>query len=124
MSSTSGRASRGAASSAIVHDLAVPQAASAQGAQDDNVAHWRRIALAASEQGEIDAALRCWQRVQRLEPDARDPQFHIACAHALAGRREYAGEVFAELAADQAVAVDLRQRSLRLARLVDAGGAA
>jgi thioredoxin-like negative regulator of GroEL len=99
-------------------DLAsMPSAAGPQRRQDD-VAHWRRVALAASEQGENIHALRCWQRVLRLEPDARDAEFHIACCQALGNQREQAAETFSILAADPAVSPDLRSRSIRLARLL------
>lgn len=92
-------------------------AAGLQRRQDD-VAHWRRVALAASEQGENLHALRCWQRVLRLQPDAHDAAFHIACCQALGDQREHAAETFAVLAADPGVDQDLRRRSVRLARLL------
>lgn len=83
-----------------------------------DVAHWRQVALAASEGGETALALRCWLHVQRLQPQARDAEFHIACCHALGGRREQAAESFAALAQDAALSSDLRRRALRLARLL------
>lgn len=95
----------------------MPSAAGLQRWQDD-VAHWRRVAMAAFEQGENIHALRCWQRVLRLQPDARDAEFHIACCQALGNQREQAAETFAILAADPAVNPDLRSRSIRLARLL------
>ena len=102
-------------------DFAATQTSMDPQRRQDDVAHWRRVALAASEQGENIHALRCWQRVLRLQPDARDAEFHIACCQALGGQREHAAETFAILAADPAVAQDLRQRSVRLARLLGYG---
>jgi len=89
--------------------------------RQDDVAHWRRVALAASEQGENHHALRCWQRVLRLQPDAHDAAFHIACCQALGDQREHAAETFAVLASDPGVDADLRRRSVRLARLLGYG---
>lgn len=89
--------------------------------RQDDVAHWRRVALAASEQGENHHALRCWQHVLRLQPDAHDAAFHIACCQALGAQREHAAETFAVLAADPGVDADLRRRSVRLARLLGYG---
>lgn len=83
-----------------------------------DVAHWRQVALAASDGGETALALRCWQHVQRLQPQARDAEFHIACCHALGGRREQAAESFAALAQEATLSPDLRRRALRLARLL------
>ncbi len=81
--------------------------------------HWRRVATAAGDQGEIDTAMRCWAHVKRLQPEARDADFHIACCHALQGRRERAAHSFADLAADPTVSPMLRRRALRLAQLLD-----
>jgi thioredoxin-like negative regulator of GroEL len=89
--------------------------------RQDDLAHWRRVALAASEQGENAHALRCWQRVLRLQPEAHDAAFHIACCQALGDQREHAAETFAVLAADPGVNEDLRRRSVRLARLLGYG---
>jgi len=89
----------------------------------DEVAHWRRVALAASDQGENLHALSCWQHVLRLQPDAHDAAFHIACCQALGDQREHAAETFAVLAADPGVDADLRRRSVRLARLLGYGAA-
>jgi len=89
--------------------------------RQDDVAHWRRLALAASEQGENTQALRCWQQVLRLQPDAHDAAFHIACCQALGEQREHAAETFAVLASDPGVDADLRRRSVRLARLLGYG---
>jgi thioredoxin-like negative regulator of GroEL len=89
--------------------------------RQDDVAHWRRLALAASEQGENLHALRCWQQVLRLQPDAHDAAFHVACCQALGEQREHAAETFAVLAADPGVDEDLRRRSVRLARLLGYG---
>ena len=99
------------------------QASTAAGLQrrQDDVAHWRRVALAASEQGETTHAMRCWQRVLRLQPEAHDAAFHIACCQALTDQREHAAETFAVLAADPGVDADLRRRSVRLARLLGYG---
>lgn len=80
--------------------------------------HWRRLAHAASEQGETALAISYWDHVRRLDADARDADFHIACAHALAGRRERAAVAFADLAADPHAPPELRRRALRLAQLV------
>ncbi len=80
--------------------------------------HWRRLAQTASEQGEHTLALDCWLHVKRLDPAAREADFQIACAHALAGRRERAVNAFAALAADPQCEPALRQRALRLAQLV------
>jgi thioredoxin-like negative regulator of GroEL len=85
-----------------------------------DVAHWRQVALAASEQGETALALRCWQHVLRLQPEARDAEFHIACCQAVAGQREHAAEAFARLASDRVLNPELRRRALRLAQLLDA----
>jgi thioredoxin-like negative regulator of GroEL len=97
------------------HSVAGPQR------RQDDVTHWRRVALAASDQGENTHALRCWQHVLRLQPDARDAEFHIACCQALAGDREHAAETFSILAADPALDADLRRRAVRLARLLGYG---
>lgn len=97
------------------------QAAAGLHRRQDDVAHWRRVALAASEQGETLHALRCWQRVQRLQPQARDAEFHIACCQAMSGQREQAAETFAQLAADASVDRALRQRAVRLAGLLGYG---
>jgi hypothetical protein len=83
-----------------------------------DLAHWRQVALAASDSGETALALRCWQHVQRLQPEARDAEFHIACCHALSGRREQAAESFAALAHAASLSPDQRRRALRLARLL------
>ena len=84
-----------------------------------DAAHWRQVALAASEHGETALALRCWQHVLRLQPEARDAEFHIACCQAVAGQREHAAETFGRLACDTALRPELRGRALRLARLLD-----
>ena len=85
-----------------------------------DVSHWRQVALAASDQGETALALRCWQHVLRLQPEARDAEFHIACCQAVAGQREHAAEAFGRLACDTGLHPELRGRALRLARLLDA----
>jgi thioredoxin-like negative regulator of GroEL len=104
-----------------VHELLPALTAAGLQRRQDDVAHWRRVALAASEQGENSHALRCWQRVLRLQPDARDAEFHIACCRAMGGQREHAAETFATLAADASVNPELRRRSLRLAQLIGYG---